>query len=68
MVGLTELCEYLSISTEENLVAFPSEQIVPLLVRGGQPAGKGGLLKPARSTNESSKAAGMGSRLLQLDG
>ncbi|PSC70280.1 E3 ubiquitin-ligase UPL3-like isoform A [Micractinium conductrix] len=30
--GMTELCEYLSISTEDNLVAFPTEQVVPLLV------------------------------------
>ena len=32
LAGLTELCEYLSISTEDNLVAFPTEQVVPLLV------------------------------------
>lgn len=30
--GLTELCEYLSISTEDTLAAFPTEQVVPLLV------------------------------------
>ena len=34
LAGLTELCEYLSISTEEALAAFPTEQVVPLLVRG----------------------------------
>lgn len=33
LAGLTELCEYLSISTEDNLAAFPTEQVVPLLVR-----------------------------------
>ena len=30
--SLTELCELLSISTEESLSAFPVEQVVPLLV------------------------------------
>jgi hypothetical protein len=30
--ALTELCELLSISTEESLAAFPIEQVVPLLV------------------------------------
>ena len=43
--GLTELCEYLSISTEDSLAAFPTEQVVPLLVRmaagGGAGAGAG---------------------------
>lgn len=33
LAGLTELCEYLSISTEESLAMFPTEQAVPLLVR-----------------------------------
>jgi hypothetical protein len=32
LAGLTELCEYLSISTEDTLAAFPTEQAVPLLV------------------------------------
>ncbi|KAL4435190.1 hypothetical protein ABPG77_001872 [Micractinium sp. CCAP 211/92] len=32
LAGLTELCEYLSISTEDTLAAFPTEQVVPLLV------------------------------------
>lgn len=32
LTGLTELCEYLSISTEESLALFPTEQVVPLLV------------------------------------
>ncbi|KAL4436702.1 hypothetical protein ABPG75_003841 [Micractinium tetrahymenae] len=32
LAGLTELCEYLSISTEDTLAAFPMEQVVPLLV------------------------------------
>ena len=32
LAGLTDLCEHLSISTEESLAAFPSEQVVPLLV------------------------------------
>lgn len=30
--SLTELCELLSISTEESLTTFPVEQVVPLLV------------------------------------
>lgn len=30
--ALTELCELLSISTEESLTTFPVEQVVPLLV------------------------------------
>lgn len=34
LAGLTELCEYLSISTEESLMTFPTEQVVPLLVGG----------------------------------
>lgn len=32
MAGLSELCEYISISTEESMVAFPVEQIVPIVV------------------------------------
>ena len=32
LTGLTELCEFLSISTEDTLAAFPTEQVVPLLV------------------------------------
>eukprot|EP00887_Chlorella_sp_A99_P008099 scaffold12.g8099.t1 len=32
LAGLTELCEYLSISTEESLAMFPTEQAVPMLV------------------------------------
>lgn len=32
LAGLTELCEYLSISTEDTLAAFPTEQVVPQLV------------------------------------
>ena len=35
LVGLSELCEYLSISTEEALITFPTETAVPLLVRQG---------------------------------
>lgn len=35
LAGLTELCEYLSISTEESLMSFPTEQVVPLLVSAG---------------------------------
>ncbi|EFN55600.1 hypothetical protein CHLNCDRAFT_52424, partial [Chlorella variabilis] len=31
LAGLTELCEFLSISTEDTLAAFPTEQVVPLL-------------------------------------
>lgn len=31
--SLSELCELLSISTEESLSTFPIEQVVPLLVR-----------------------------------
>ena len=31
--SLTELCELLSISTEDTLAAFPVESVVPLLVR-----------------------------------
>lgn len=30
--GLGELCELLSVSTEDSLAAFPTEQVVPLLV------------------------------------
>lgn len=30
--SLSELCELLSISTEESLTTFPIEQVVPLLV------------------------------------
>ena len=29
LAGLTELCEFLSISTEDTLAAFPTEQVVP---------------------------------------
>lgn len=32
LTGLTELCEYVSISTEESMMAFPTEQVVPLVV------------------------------------
>ena len=32
LVSLTELCELLSISTEDALAAFPVESVVPLLV------------------------------------
>ena len=32
LTGLTELCEFLSISTEDTLATFPTEQVVPLLV------------------------------------
>lgn len=43
LAGLTELCEYLSISTEDTLAAFPTEQVVPLLVGAGRaPAWHGG--------------------------
>jgi E3 ubiquitin-protein ligase TRIP12 len=31
--SLSELCELLSISSEESLATFPIEQIVPVLVR-----------------------------------
>ena len=30
--GLTELCEYISISSEDILISFPTDQVVPLLV------------------------------------
>lgn len=30
--GLTELCEYISISTEDALISFPTDQVVPLLI------------------------------------
>mgnify|MGYP001806738336 CR=1 FL=1 len=33
LIALTDLCEHLSISTEESLATFPVEQVVPLLVR-----------------------------------
>lgn len=33
LTALTDLCEHLSISTEESLATFPVEQVVPLLVR-----------------------------------
>jgi len=33
LTALTDLCEHLSISTEESLTTFPVEQVVPLLVR-----------------------------------
>lgn len=33
LASLSDLCELLSISTEESLTTFPVEQIVPLLVR-----------------------------------
>jgi hypothetical protein len=36
LVAVTDLCELLSISTEDNLASFPVEQITPLLVRGGR--------------------------------
>lgn len=42
LAGLTELCEYLSISTEESLMAFPTEQVVPLLVGDGEKGGEEG--------------------------
>ena len=32
--ALNELCEMLSISTEESLQTFPVEQMIPVLVRG----------------------------------
>jgi hypothetical protein len=32
LTALTDLCEHLSISTEESLVTFPVEQVVPMLV------------------------------------
>lgn len=32
LTALTDLCEHLSISTEESLATFPVEQVVPLLV------------------------------------
>lgn len=32
ITGLTELCEYISISTEDALISLPVEQVVPLLV------------------------------------
>jgi E3 ubiquitin-protein ligase TRIP12 len=35
LVAVTDLCELLSISTEDNLASFPVEQITPLLVSGG---------------------------------
>jgi hypothetical protein len=40
LAALSDLCELLSISTEESLVTFPVDQIVPLLVRrsAGVPA------------------------------
>lgn len=34
LTSLTDLCEHLSISTEESLATFPVEQVVPLLVSG----------------------------------
>jgi hypothetical protein len=33
LASLTELCEYISISTEDVLASFPLETAVPLLVR-----------------------------------
>ena len=33
LTGLTELCEYLAVATEETMISFPIDQIVPLLVR-----------------------------------
>lgn len=33
IAGLTELCEYISISTEDSLISFPTEQAVPILVQ-----------------------------------
>lgn len=33
LAGLTDLCDYLSVSTEESLLSFPSDTAVPLLVR-----------------------------------
>jgi E3 ubiquitin-protein ligase TRIP12 len=32
LTGLTELCEYISISSEDAMMSFPTEQVVPLLV------------------------------------
>lgn len=32
LTALSDLCEHLSISTEESLATFPVEQVVPLLV------------------------------------
>jgi E3 ubiquitin-protein ligase TRIP12 len=32
LAALSDLCEHLSISTEESLATFPVEQVVPLLV------------------------------------
>jgi len=52
--ALTELCELLSISTEESLTAFPIESVVPLLVRSGGGGGRGGSgtsMHPARCSD-----------------
>jgi E3 ubiquitin-protein ligase TRIP12 len=32
LMALTDLCELLSISTEDTMTVFPVEQVVPLLV------------------------------------
>ena len=32
LTGLTELCEYLAVATEETMVTFPIDQAVPLLI------------------------------------
>lgn len=32
MTGVSELCEYLSISTEESMITFPVDQVIPVLV------------------------------------
>lgn len=39
--SLTELCEYLSIASEDALASFPVETVVPLLVRGQVLGGNG---------------------------
>lgn len=32
LTGLTELCEYLAVATEETMVSFPMDQTVPILI------------------------------------
>jgi hypothetical protein len=32
MTGLSELCEYISVSPEEAMITFPTEQVVPILL------------------------------------
>lgn len=48
--SLTELCEYLSIASEDALASFPVETVVPLLVRGQGPGGNGHGISIAHAT------------------